>query len=112
MPVNPRAFFATIAVLVVTPLFGLFVAPLISLVPGGTAHAQTQSKPSIEIAFDPEGAVATGTAVTVTITFSGLNYIDSGGLIYKAEVVGADLPQGAHLQWHGPGRRHLTECGF
>ena len=93
MPVNPRAFFATIAVLVVTPLFGLFVAPLISLVPGGTAHAQTQSKPAIEIAFDPEGAVATGTAVTVTITFSGLNYIDSEGLIYKAEVVGADLPK-------------------
>ena len=55
MTANPRALIATIVVLVVTPIFGLFVAPLLTLAPSGTAHAQ--EGPSIEIEFDPEGTV-------------------------------------------------------
>ena len=55
MTANPRALIATIVVLVVTPIFGLFVAPLLTLAPSGTAYAQ--EGPSIEIEFDPEGTV-------------------------------------------------------
>ena len=71
MRVNPRALIATITVLVVTPLFGLFVAPLLTLVPNGTAHAQ--EGPSIDIEFDPHHTVRDNEELNFTLTFSGLS---------------------------------------
>ena len=91
MTANPRALIATITVLVVTPLFGLFVAPLLTLVPGGTAHAQ--EGPSIEIAFSPEGTVVSGTTINFTLTFSDLaGYDTNSGLKYGVNVVGSGDP--------------------
>ena len=75
----------------VTPLFGLFVAPLLTLVPGGTAHAQ--EGPSIEIAFSPEGTVVSGTTINFTLTFSDLaGYDTNSGLKYGVNVVGSGDP--------------------
>ena len=91
MTANPRALIATIVVLVVTPIFGLFVAPLLTLAPSGTAYAQ--EGPSIEIAFSPEGTVVSGKAIDFTLTFSDLTgYTDSSGLKYRANVVGSGNP--------------------
>ena len=91
MRVNPRALIATITVLVVTPIFGLFVAPLLTLAPSGTAYAQ--EGPSIEIEFDPEGTVVLGTEIAFTLTFSDLTgYTSDSGLKYGVNVVGSGNP--------------------
>ena len=82
MRVNPRALIATITVLVVTPLFGLFVAPLLTLVPNGTAHAQ--EGPSIDIEFDPHHTVRDNEELNFTITFSGIS--SYSGLTYDVNV--------------------------
>ena len=88
MPVNPRAIIATIAVLVATPLFGLFVVPLLSLAPHSTAYAQDQEKPSITIEYDLTGPVPKGEELDFTLTFNGLNYIGHQDLTYSVGVVG------------------------
>ena len=91
MRANPRALIATIVVLVVTPIFGLFVAPLLTLAPSGTAYAQ--EGPSIEIEFDPAGTVVLGTEIAFTLTFSGLSgYTSESGLKYGVNVVGSGNP--------------------
>ena len=91
MTANPRALIATIVVLVVTPIFGLFVAPLLTLAPSGTAYAQ--EGPSIEIEFDPEGTVVATTSIDFTLTFSDLTgYDTNSGLKYRVNVVGSGNP--------------------
>ena len=90
MPVNPRVIAATIAVAVATSLFGLFVAPLLSIPTHSTAYAQTG--PSIAIEFSPSGSVPKGHPITVTMTFSGLSSISNGSLTYSAGVVGKGDP--------------------
>ena len=93
MPVNPRVIVATIAVLVVTPLFAVFVAPLLTLVPNGTAYAQEEDGPSIEITFNPEGTVIVGTEIEFTLTFSNLtDYNTDSRLKYGVNVVGNRNP--------------------
>ena len=92
MHVNPRVIVATIAVAVATFLFSLVAAPLLSLVPAGTAYAQ-EDGPSIEITFNPEGTVTDGTEIGFTLTFSGLSgYDGTTGLQYRVNVVGSGNP--------------------
>ena len=89
--VNPRVIAATIAVAIATPLFSLLAAPLLTLAPSGTAHAQ--EGPSIEIEFDPAGTVVLGTEIAFTLTFSGLSgYTSESGLKYGVNVVGSGNP--------------------
>ena len=88
MHVNPRVIVATIAVAVATFLFSLVVAPLLSLVPVGTAYAQ--EGPSIEIAFSPEGTVVASTTIGFTLTFRGLTA--TSGLQWRGNVVGGSDP--------------------
>ena len=88
MHVNPRVIVATIAVAVATFLFSLVVAPLLSLVPADAAYAQ--EGPSVEITFDPEGTVVSGTEIGFTVTFSGLTA--TSGLQWRVNVVGGGDP--------------------
>ena len=88
MPVKPRALIATIAVAVAISLFSLVAAPLLSLVPADAAYAQ--EGPSVEITFDPEGTVVSGTEIGFTVTFSGLTA--TSGLQWRANVVGGGDP--------------------
>ena len=91
--VNPRVIAATIAVAIATPLFSLLAAPLLTLVPNGTAHAQ--EGPSIEIEFDPAGTVPEGTDIDFRLNFSGLS---GSNLKYGLNVVGIGNPNGARCE--------------
>ena len=99
MRVNLRALIATITVLVVTPLFGLFVAPLLTLVPIGTAHAQ--EGPSIEIEFDPHHTVRDNEELNFTITFSGISGLS--GLSYDVNVATFGKPDVTVCEGTGTG---------
>ena len=99
MRVNLRALIATITVLVVTPLFGLFVAPLLTHVPIGTAHAQ--EGPSIEIEFDPHHTVRDNEELNFTITFSGISGLS--GLRYDVNVATFGKPDVTVCEGTGTG---------
>ena len=99
MRVNLRALIATITVLVVTPLFGLFVAPLLTLVPIGTVHAQVG--PSIEIEFDPHHTVRDNEELNFTITFSGISGLS--GLRYDVNVATFGKPDVTVCEGTGTG---------
>ena len=96
MTVNLRPLLATVTVLVATSLFALFVAPLLSLVPTDTAHAQEQQQQrigssTIDIAFDPGHTIRKGEELNFTLTFGGL---PSGAtdLTYDVDVIASNRP--------------------
>ena len=96
MTVNLRPLLATVTVLVATSLFALFVAPLLSLVPTDTAHAQEHPQQrigssTIDIAFDPSHTIRKGEELNFTLTFGGL---PSGAtdLTYDVDVISSSKP--------------------
>ena len=104
MPVNPRLLIATISVLVFTLLFALFVAPLLTLVPTGTAHAQEQTRGKISIDFNPSFKVFQGDELNFTLTFSGLDeYIDQQGLTYDVSVIRTSRTSVTECEGNGTG---------
>ena len=107
MHVNPRVIVATIAVAVATFLFSLLAAPLLSLVPVGTAYAQ--EGPSIEITFDPEGTVVSGTEIGFTVTFSGLTA--TSVLQWRANVVGGGDPDRTACEGDGAFNDNMESIG-
>ncbi len=96
MTVNLRPLLATVTVLVATSLFALFVAPLLSLVPTDTAHAQEQQQQrigssTIDIAFDPGHTIRKGEELNFTLTFGDLPN-GATDLTYDVDVIASNKP--------------------
>ena len=89
--VNPRIIVATVAVAVAASIFSLVAAPLLSLLPVDTAHAQ--DGPSIDIEFGPSHKIRMGEELNFTLNFSGLSsHINKQGLTYDVNVVSHSRP--------------------